>query len=324
VPEPAARPGLVAGLDIGGTKTLGVAIDGAGARRASVLLPTVVGDHDHLLSSAVDALSLLGDRAGVGLSGFAAVGVGVPGVVEPSTGRVRNAVNLGIADAPVPLGEHLAVVAGVPVAVDNDVNAAALGTAASLPGVDDLAYLSVGTGIAAGFVFGGRLRRGRRGLTGEIGHIPLDPSGPVCDCGQRGCLEASASGPVIARRWPVDDGVGPAVALVQAAVSGDAAAREILEDVAAHLALAVTLLALSVDPDVVVLGGGVADAGAPFLEAVRAAVRRRSEIAVLGAFDLPERLVLVPAGTPVGALGAAYLAGATIPAGEPEADAVVP
>jgi glucokinase len=324
VPEPATRTGLVAGLDIGGTKTLGVAIDGEGRLRASVLLPTVVGGHDHLLSSAVDALTRLGDRAGVGRSGFSAVGVGVPGVVEPATGRVRNAVNLGIADASVPLGEHLAAVADVPVAVDNDVNAAALGTAASLPGIDDLAYLSVGTGIAAGFVFGGRLRRGRRGLTGEIGHLPLDPSGPICDCGQRGCLEASASGPVIARRWPVADGVGPAVALVNAAVSGDAAAREILDDVVAHLALAVTLLALSVDPDVVVLGGGVAEAGTPLLDAVRAAVRRRSEIAVLGAVDLPDRLMLVPAGVPVGALGAAYLAGATVMAGEPEADVVGP
>jgi glucokinase len=305
-----AADGLVAGLDIGGTKTLGIAVDADGVVRASVRLPTAAGGHDHVLASAVEALSRLSDRAGVGSTGFAAVGVGVPGIVEPATGRVRNAVNLGIDDVPVGLGEHLARLTGAPVAVDNDVNAAALGTSVSLDAAD-LAYLSVGTGIAAGFVLDGRLRRGRRGLTGELGHIPIDPSGPWCDCGQRGCLEAVASGPAIARQWPAANGRPPSAALVEAVAAGDAAARAVLDTVATHLALAVTVLALGVDPDLVVLGGGVAEAGPLLRDAVRNAVRRRPETAVVGATDLAERVVLVPADVPVGAVGAAYLAGAS-------------
>jgi predicted NBD/HSP70 family sugar kinase len=301
---------LVAGLDVGGSKTLAVAIDGDGRRVGTVRLPT--RGHDQLVASALEALARLGDQTGAGIDGFSAVGVGVPGIVEPASGRVRNAVNLGIDGVPVHLGEQLAHATRATVAVDNDVNAAALGTAASLAGVDDLAYLSVGTGIAAGFVIDGRLRRGRRGLTGEIGHIPIDPSGPLCECGQRGCLEAVASGPAIARRWPAGDGEAPATSLVVAAGRGEPAAVAVLDEVASHLALAVTVVALTVDPDVVVLGGGVAEAGPPLLAAVRAALRRRSETAVVGAGDLPERIMLVPAGLPVGALGAAALAGAVL------------
>ena len=126
--------------------------------------------------------------------------------------------------------------------------------------------MSVGTGIAAGFVLDGRLRRGRRGLTGEIGHIPVDRSGPFCHCGQQGCLEAVASGPAIARRWPAANGQTPTVALVSAANDGNPDASAILDEVAGHLALAVTLVALTVDPEIVVLGGGVADAGEPLLD----------------------------------------------------------
>jgi predicted NBD/HSP70 family sugar kinase len=307
--SPAER--LIAGLDIGGTKTLGVAVDEDGDVRASVRLQTVAGGHDRLLTTALATLSRLAEQAGVGPAEFAGIGVGVPGIVEPATGRVRNAINLGIDDVPVELGRHHTEATGSPVTVDNDVNAAALGTAATLPGPADLAYLSVGTGIAAGFVLDGRLRRGRRGLTGELGHIPIDASGPFCDCGQRGCLEAVASGPAIARRWTGGNGRPPAVAMADAAVAGDRAARRVLDDVAAHLALAVTLLALGVDPDLVVLGGGVAEAGDPLLEAVRTAVRRRPETAVVGAVDLAKRVVLVPGGVPVGAIGAACLAGAT-------------
>jgi predicted NBD/HSP70 family sugar kinase len=299
---------VVAGLDIGGTKTLALAVDAGGRRVGTVRLPT--RGHDHLVESAIDALTRLGDQIGTGIAGFAAVGVGVPGIVEPASGRVRNAVNLGIAGVPVELGAHLAEATGAPVTVDNDVNAAALGTAVSLDGVHDLAYLSVGTGIAAGFVLDGRLRRGRRGLTGEIGHVPVDRSGPPCHCGQRGCLEAVASGPAIARRWPASNGEAPAVALVTAAGAGDPAAMALLDEVAGHLALAVTLVALTVDPDVVILGGGVAEAGPSLLAAVRAALGRRPETAVVGAGDLPERIALVPSDLPVGAIGAAALAGA--------------
>ena len=91
---------------------------------------------------------------------------------------------------------------GVPVAVENDVNVATLG-AVALSGIRDLVYLSIGTGLAAGLVLDGTLRRGATGAAGEIGHVPIDPLGAVCQCGQRGCLETVASGRALAEAWPV-------------------------------------------------------------------------------------------------------------------------
>src|SRR5262249_8607072 len=149
------------------------------------------------------------------------------------------------------------------VVVATDVTLAALGAGAAPGCRGDLAYLSVGTGLAAGFVLDGRIRRGAHGAAGEIGHLPVDPEGPVCECGQRGCLEVLASGAAIAARWPSDDGeITAAASLLAAAEAGDPAARALLNEVAGHLAGAVALLAQTVDPEAVGLGGGVAQAGA--------------------------------------------------------------
>ncbi len=308
MPEP--TPPVVAGLDVGGTKTLAVAVDaGSGTVLATVRRPTG-GGGDGLLSSTGAVLAELAEAAGLGAAGFAAVGVGVPGLVDRAAGTVRHAVNLGLGADPVGLADHLAELAGAPVVVENDVNLAALGAAVALDCRGDLAYLSVGTGLAAGFVLDGRIRRGAHGAAGEIGHLPIDPEGPLCECGQRGCLEALASGAAIAARWPSGDGeVTAAASLLAAAGSGDPAATALLDEVAGHLAGAVALLAQTVDPEVVVLGGGVAEAGAGLLDAVRAALRRRAgRSPVLAAIDLADRVALVPPGVPAGALGAAVLA----------------
>jgi len=340
---PDAGP-LVAGLDVGGTKTLAVAVDvvaldlatgdpwpatgageapAAGGRAgdgadavghaglvATVRRATGVGGRGPLLRSTSEVLAALAEAAGVGVDGFAAVGLGVPGLVDRGAGTVRHAVNLGVDDNPVPLAAHLGELTGAPVVVDNDVNLAAVGAAVALGCRADLAYLSVGTGLAAGLLLDGRIRRGAHGAAGEIGHLPIDPHGPLCECGQRGCLEAVASGTAIAARWPARDGaVTAASALLAAAERGDAAAAAVLDEVAGHLAGAVALLAQTVDPEVVVLGGGVADAGPGLLAAVRAALRRRaSRSPVLAAIQLADRVALVPEGVPAGALGAAVVA----------------
>ena len=300
---------IVAGLDVGGTKTLAVAAGAAGAIIATVRRPTVSGSREKILRSTTEALVELGEAVGCGVDGFAAVGVGIPGLVDVNAGTVRHAVNLGLGSAPLMLADRLGEAAGAPVVVDNDVNVAAIGAAAAL-GCRDLAYLSVGTGIAAGLLLGGRLRRGARGAAGEIGHLPVDPDGPTCDCGQRGCLEAVASGPALARRWPPGDGA-PSVtsALLDAAAAGDGTAIEVRDAVAGHLADAVAMLAQTVDPDLVVLGGGVAEAGDPLLDAVVRALAERAERSpVVAALDLTDRVALVPDGVPVGALGAALAA----------------
>lgn len=302
---------IVAGLDVGGTKTLAVAVLArTGTVLATVRRPTGTGNGDRLLRSTGDVLGDLAAAAGLRPDGFAAVGVGVPGLVDRHAGTVRHAVNLGVGADPVGLVDHLGRLASAPVVVDNDVNLAAVGAAVALGCHGDLAYLSVGTGLAAGLLLDGRIRRGAHGAAGEIGHLPVDPNGPVCECGQRGCLEALASGAAIAARWPSGDGeVAATTALLAAAAAGDPAAVAVLDEVAGHLAGAVALLAQAVDPEVVVLGGGVTEAGTGLLDALRAALRRRAAHSpVLAALALADRVALLPPGTPAGALGAAAVA----------------
>ena len=155
---------------------------------------------------------------------------------------------------------------GAPVVVDNDVNVGVLGAAAALGHSGNLAYLSVGTGVAAGFLVDGQVHRGAHGAAGEIGHLPVDPGGPPCECGQRGCLEVVASGSAIARRWRNGESTHAAVSeMLAAAAAGDADAIALRDEVADHLAWAVALIAQTVDPDVIVLGGGVLEAGGQML-----------------------------------------------------------
>lgn len=318
---------LLAGLDIGGTKTLAVAVSvpsGLVAARpvvvdgsivAAVRRPTRYGP-DEVLGSVADTLAELAGVAGVPIDGFAAVGLGIPGLVDRAAGTVRHAVNLGLGDEPLALAAHLGDLARAPVVVDNDVNVAAVGAASALGCPGDLAYLSVGTGVAAGFVLGGEIRQGAHGAAGEIGHLPVDPGGPPCECGQRGCLEAVASGTAIARRWPSPDGAASAAStLLAAAAAGDPLAAEVRDEVAGHLAGAVALIAQTVDPQIIVLGGGVAAAGAELLDAVVDALQgRATRSPMLAALDLAGRMALVPEGVPAGALGAALLARARLAA----------
>lgn len=289
------------GLDIGATKTLGVALDERGDVVAQVREPTEPGPEGVVRTAArvVAALSPASDPG-------AWVGVGVPGVVDSARGLVSHAVNLGLDGEPVALAGRLGEAVGRRVVVENDVNAATLGVAA-LTHATDLAYLGIGTGLAAGLVVDGSLRRGARGAAGEVGHVSVDPAGLPCACGQRGCLETVASGSALAAAWPTD-GPAPGRALYAAVLAGDERARAVWLTFADGVAQAVTVLALGLDPDVVVLGGGVSDVGEPLREAVVAALAQRATgSAFVASLDLPRRVTLVPAGAPVAAIGAAML-----------------
>src|SRR5262245_32843537 len=186
------------GLDIGGTKTLGVVVDRAGQVRAEVRAPTKPGAQGVTETAARVVEELL---AATEEPLWGPIGIGVPGLVDTSRGAVKHAVNLGLDGDWLSLADQLGKRVGQRIAVENDVKAATLG-AQALSGADDLVYLSLGTGLAAGLVLDGRLRRGVHGAAGEIGHIPVDPSGPLCQCGQRGCLETMASGSALAVAWP--------------------------------------------------------------------------------------------------------------------------
>jgi predicted NBD/HSP70 family sugar kinase len=298
------------GIDIGGTKTLAVAVDDRATVLASALLATDATSPDAVVSTGVRAAQRVLAQLGSS-SDEVVIGAGVPGRVHHLRGTVVHAVNLGIGDEPLDLGRRLSDALGVPVALENDVNAAALGAVATVapPGVDDIAYLSVGTGVAAGLVLGGRLRRGAHSTAGEIGHLSIDPDGPPCPCGQRGCLEQVASGAAIARTWPGDGETSPTQDLFRAAALGDRAAVAIRDRLAQHLAGAVLMLVHTVDPDLVVIGGGVAEIGQPLHDTLVSALDgRAATVPFMRALRLSERVRLVPPDRPVGAIGAALAA----------------
>jgi predicted NBD/HSP70 family sugar kinase len=293
--------GLAVGLDIGGTKIRAVAVDGERRIAATTRLATDPNGGAAVLAGAIAAVHGLGVPV-------ASVGVGIPGMVDHAAGTVCHAVNLGLGAERFPFGAGLEDALGVPAAVENDVNAATLGAGLAL-GLRDLAYLSIGTGLAAGLLIEGRLHRGARGVAGEIGHVPVDCSGELCECGQRGCLELVASGAAIGRRWPVDHG-SPARGLFEAAERGVPGALAVRDEVVGQLATAVQLVALSLDPEHLVLGGGVVEAGSPLLVALRRELVRRAERSpLLTELDLPGRLVLLPDSSEAAAVGAA-IAGA--------------
>jgi predicted NBD/HSP70 family sugar kinase len=172
-----------------------------------------------------------------------------------------------------------------------------------------MAYLNLGTGLAAGIVADGRLWRGASGIAGEIGHIPVDPAGALCPCGQRGCLETVASGSGVARMWPTEDPL-PARALFAAAAAGDPEAQAVTLTLAEGIAAAVRILVLTVDVDAVVIGGGLSHIGRPLLDAVEGVLSRWAESSpFLASLALAERVRVVPEGSPVAALGAALIGG---------------
>ncbi|MDR6971390.1 ROK family protein [Leifsonia shinshuensis] len=292
------------GIDIGGTKTDAVAVDESGALAERIRLPTGFG-HAAVVETAVAAVSRLGELTGLAPGGFQSIGVGIPGMVDATSGHVAHAVNLGLDR--LELGGMLAGRLGVGVRVENDVKAAALGASHLLGLTGTVAFLNLGTGMAAGIVVDGRLWRGSTGIAGEIGHLPVDPDGPLCACGQRGCLETLASGSGIARQWPTDDPF-PVRALYAAAERGDPAARAIAARLAVGIAAAVRVLVLTVDPATVVIGGGLSHLGERLLGEVHEVLHDWERTSpFLASLDLPGRVRLVPEGSPVAALGAALV-----------------
>jgi glucokinase len=303
------RAELAVGLDIGATTTRAAVIDASGA---SVALATAPSGHGPraVIDVAVRTLERATSSVGRTPPDIALLGVGIPGRVDHRLGTVSYAVNLGIDGEVLPVAALLHESTGASIHVENDVNAAALGAhrlLAARGSVTDLAYLSIGTGIAAGLVLDGHLRRGLAGVAGEIGHLPVDSQGPLCVCGQRGCLESIASGAAIAKRFPTTQ-ISSALALAEAAASGDPEAVAIWREVTDGLARAVQVLVLTTDVNTIVLGGGVgslAAVGAGIREGLQ---RLTTRTPFLEALDLAGRLRTLDSETPVGAIGAVVAA----------------
>ncbi len=312
---------LTAGVDIGGTKLLAVAATEKGEITAVRRQPTAAGP-DAVLSATCDVVTdLIAAEPGI-----AAVGVGLPGLVDLH-GVVHYAPNLpGFLG--VPAREWLAARCPVPVVVDNDANVAALGEVlhGAGRGHRQVLVVTLGTGIGGGLVVNGEVYRGGYGLAAEIGHFTVDPAGPLCACGARGHWEAIASGTALGRRareWAVRGdapGVlaraGGAVDEVtshevrQSAVAGEADGLAIVAEHARAVALGLGGLINIFDPEIVVVSGGLIDFGDLLLEPLRAMLPDYVE----AADQRPVPPVLPAAlGEHAGAVGAAALARTLLP-----------
>ena len=311
-------PTLLAGVDVGGSKIAILLADAQLRPVGRLVVPTGNGDAGDGVRRIVAALDEALEVAGRSRADLAALGVGVPGRVDPDAGTVTLAVNLGW--HALPLRDELESMLGVPVAVENDVRAAAAGLHArgQAGGVDNLAYLAIGTGISAGVVLDGRLYRGPRGLAGEIGHVVLEPNGPACRCGLDGCLEALASGRAIAEAAAIRIDQGPQTAIetpvsaesvYRAAAAGDPVATRLAERTGRYVARAIHALVMTYDVPRVVLGGGVTRAGAAFLDPVSRGLDELRAASALAREALPDDLVeLLPPDADAGAWGGVILA----------------
>ncbi|MEV7631529.1 ROK family protein [Microbacterium sp. NPDC089318] len=299
--------GIRIGLDIGGTKIAGLALADDGTRLASIRRPTGWGDAD-VLGGAVAAGAELIDRLGAAGQSIRSIGIGIPGLVDATQGVVLHAVNLGVAS--LRLGEHVRDALGIPCFVENDVKAAALGAASLRPGSLPMAYLNLGTGVAAGLIIGGRIWRGARGTAGEVGHLVVDPQGRVCGCGQRGCIETLCGGGALSRAWG-RGGELPVRDILDAADAGDPSAVGLRHDLFRGAAAAVRALVLSADVETVVIGGGLTALGSRVEPGIRAQLRREADRSpFLQSLRLDERIELLPADSAVASIGAALLSSA--------------
>ena len=325
--EPNATQRWILGVDIGGTKIATLLVDSHAAVHSTLTLPTDISSPQATLESIENAIHQTLRSAGVPLASLSAIGLGIPGQVNSRTGVVKHAVNLRWHD--VAAGELLSTRLGVPCFLENDVRAATLGVHRfyNRQSAHNLAYVSIGTGIAAGLIIEGELYRGSHGMAGEIGHIQVDVDGPRCACGGRGCLETLAAGPAIARmaRERVAAGAGSSLSSVAgpltardvyaAAAQGDALARSITKIAGTQLARALHLLIMAYDVECIVLGGGVAQGGAAFLQPVLDEWQERRAESTLAQMMLKTDLLhLLPATFHAGVWGAVAVATNGLPA----------
>jgi glucokinase len=306
--------GTALGLDVGGTKinAFRVRRDGTVDERRTVATPA--DDPEATIRAMIDVAREI--RA----SDVVAVGVGAAGLVDSDEGMLRFAPNLAWRD--LPIAARMREGLGLPCQVDNDANVAAWGEwrFGAGRGYRHMLLVTVGTGIGGGIVAGRRLFRGAHGFGGEIGHVIVEPDGPQCGCGNRGCWETVASGQAVgrlgreaAREHPDslvatlagDADAVSGVTVTEAALRGDAIAIEVFREVGRRLGEGIAGLVNVLDPQIVVVGGGAISAGDLLLQPAREACERAVE-----APAFRPRVPIVPAelGNDAGAVGAAALA----------------
>ena len=277
----------VIGVDIGGTKVAAGLVDSSGKIGLHVRTPMAAsGPAEAGLAAVASAIDSLIHGAG-GPGAVRGIGICAPGPLDPNAGIVINPPNL-LCWRNFPLAEEISKIYSAPVKVDNDGNAAALAEAlwGAGRGYRNVFYATLGTGIGTGIVCDGRIYHGRTGAAGEGGHVSIDYRGPICGCGKPGCIEVLASGPAIARRAraKLAEKAGPSMMLDlaggkidavtseivgQAFAAGDALARETLEETIELLALWLGNTVDLLEPDVMIMGGGVSSMLLPLFDYLR-------------------------------------------------------
>ena len=268
---------MIGAVDIGGTKLAVGMVDENGAVLSKMDTPTGPGStYVRGLETIADMLRQTARIADTKITG---IGIGSTGPVDPFTGELGEVDFLPEWRRKNPV-QDLAQIFGVRVAMENDADAGALAEASWGAGKDKcrLIYVTIGTGIGGGIILGGQLYRGVNGAHPELGHQVLDPSGPLCSCGFRGCWESLAAGPAMAA-WtqsqaPANDSYGTAQKICQLALEGDALARRAVEREADYLGLGLANLINLFTPDMIVLGGSVMKSATLFIQGIRRTISR--------------------------------------------------
>ncbi|BCJ66051.1 ROK family protein [Polymorphospora rubra] len=294
----------VVALDVGGTGMKCALVRPDGRVHHTERHPTGADrGPDAVIDTILDVAEGLAGKAQADGLEVVAAGVAVPGVVDEVAGVARWSANVGFRD--VPLRDLLAARLGRPAALGHDVRVGGIAEArlGSGRGSDHVLFVAIGTGIAAAHVVGGSAFAGAHGAAGELGHIVVRPGGPRCGCGQLGCLETIASASAVGRRYSEISGTPATAAQVAGhAAAGDPLAADVWRETVEALADGLLTAQALFDPEVVVLGGGLAEAGAALLDPLRAALRRRLT------FHREPRLVRANLGDEAGCVGAALLA----------------
>jgi glucokinase len=294
------KPQYIIGVDLGGTKIFAgaVSVDGTRTHGMRTLATQAdVGGADGVVDRIVglieDVILDTIKETGATREDFLGVGLGAPGPLDREKGIVVVAPNLGWRD--FPLRDRVSSRVKLPATLDNDANCATVGEwwLGAARGGNTVVGITIGTGIGGGLIINGELYHGASDVAGEIGHTTIDVNGRHCKCGNYGCLEAYASGPAIATRARealvredttsslpsmVDNQLDRITAetVYDAAKRGDALANEIVRDTARYLGAGIATLLNVINPDVVVIAGGVTRAGEALMGPLRAEVRRRA------------------------------------------------
>jgi glucokinase len=305
----------VIGVDLGGTNVRTSIITPGGDVLEKLREPTqAVEGHVKVIERLVRNISRQRETARQRDLQVLGVGVGAPGVIRAAHGVVVRSPNFPDWDN-LPLRQELESAVGLPVSIENDANAAALGEhwLGAGKGIGSMIFLTLGTGVGGGIVLNGRIWQGADGMAGEVGHMTIRPDGRRCGCGNRGCLEmyASSRGIVLsyrealAKERPARSAEGLTSAdIYQAARDGEPAAIAVMQEMGRALGIGIADLINIFNPEMIVIGGGVKDAWPLFIEAARDEVRKR-------AFDYPaSRTQIVPSvlGDDAGMIGAAAVA----------------